>query len=90
MKHTPEAVAEALDYYRGQFMGRTRWKDRAQFHDEVLVAEIERLTAHHDALVTALEWAAERLEVDDGLTIKEQQTTASTLRAALDKVKPNG
>ncbi len=55
MKHTPEAVADALDWYRSMFEARTYAQGVGFSHDEILVAEIERLQAHHDALVTALE-----------------------------------
>ncbi len=44
-EHTPEAVAEALEYYRVTTSGRTRYEGQAAYYDEVLVAEIERLTA---------------------------------------------
>ncbi len=45
MKHTPEAVAEALQYYRTLTAGRTKFVGQPAYHDEVLVAEIDRLTA---------------------------------------------
>ncbi len=54
-EHTPEAVAEALQYFRTMTAGRTINHSQAASHDEVLMTEVERLQAHHDALVTALE-----------------------------------
>ncbi len=45
MNHTPEAVAGALDWYRSKFDARKRYEGQPLIHDEVLVAEIDRLTA---------------------------------------------
>ncbi len=44
-EHTPEAVAEALDWYHSMFEARTYAQGVEFSHDEVLVAEIDRLTA---------------------------------------------
>ncbi len=48
MKHTPADLADALDWFRSKFNARTRFATGDGFspsHDEVLVAEIDRLTA---------------------------------------------
>ncbi len=83
MKHTPADLADALDWYHSMFEARTYAQGVEFSHDEVLVAEIERLTAHHDALVTALEGllaAVEHSSPDFG-------QDADIARAALAKVK---
>lgn len=44
----------------------------------------ERLAdAENRSLRSEIEWACDRLEVDDGMTAKEQATTARRLRTAL-------
>lgn len=49
--------------------------------------EIDRLTAINTELVEALNWAMSRLDVDGGMTPKEQRTTVRRLRIALAKAK---
>lgn len=45
VEHTPEAVAEALEYYRSTFDMRTYSEDARVGHDEVIFRELERVTA---------------------------------------------
>ena len=42
-----------------------------------------------DEMLAAARWAVERLDVDDGMTDKEQKTTARRLLAAIAKAEPD-
>jgi hypothetical protein len=53
-----------------------------------LVRWIEKLETLIINSTNAMEWAAERLEIDDGMTDGEQKTTASYLREVLGKEIP--
>ena len=44
-------------------------------------------TSGIDELLAAARWAVERLDVDDGMTDKEQKTTARRLLAAIAKAE---
>ena len=55
--------------------------------DKVLSARYIRADIS-DEVLAALRWAADRLDVDDGMTDKEQKTTARRLLAAIAKAEP--
>ena len=81
-----DCVAD-LDADINTIPGNLDWEEAEARVLTAISTALKAKEAQITALRTALEWALSRLDVDGGMTPKEQRTTVARLRAALSTTK---